>query len=182
MILCSYYMLVIMMFIALRGEVHAIGDSTANIACETQRGPNLGLYTEFLGSALCYSSLHIEAIAVRFDRSSLLESLRYSAGIGFGSIQNAYAPVLGKLVLFQGSGHLEIGLGICVLTSAGSAPTTEMLLPAMSKSDVNLSTVVGYRYEPSTGGFLFRIAATPMYDFGARRFVQFGGFSLGWVW
>jgi hypothetical protein len=182
MILCKNYMRILTMLVVVSGEVQASGDSTANAVREAQGGTTVGLYTEFLGSAFCYSSLHIEAIPVRFDRGSLFESLRFSAGIGLGSIQNTYAPLLGKLVLFHGSGHLELGLGVNVLTSAGPSPTTKMLLPAMSRSDVNLSTVVGYRYEAFSGGFMFRVAATQMYDFGAQQFVRFGGFSLGWVW
>ncbi|MCX6139258.1 MAG: hypothetical protein NTX15_00225 [Candidatus Kapabacteria bacterium] len=141
------------------------------------------LYSEFLGSALCLTSIHAEAVLGRFERGSLLETFRVSAGIGIAPIQNNYAPIMGRLIFLQGSGHLELGLGLGVLVvQRPPQENTKQYLPAMSGSDVNITGVVGYRYESPSGGFMFRVAATPTIDMGTKEFIPFGGFSIGWAW
>ena len=126
-------------FFVLCSEGQANGGTIETDESEASSRTPVALYTEFLGSALCFTSLHVEVIPVRFDRGSLFKSFCVSAGIGIGPIQNTYAPLLGKLVLFQGTGHLELGLGVSILVAAGSPPDTQMLLPVMSNSDVNVS-------------------------------------------
>lgn len=161
-------------------EVCAENDSTAAIS--KRESKNLAVYMEFLGSAFCYSSIHAELIFVNDERSSMIESYRVSAGIGLGAIQNAYAPILGKIVFLQGSGHLELGLGVNILTAYSSPQPGSFLNKDLSNSDFNVISVIGYRYEQPNGGFVFRVDVTPMYDLGARKLVSMGGFSLGWAW
>jgi hypothetical protein len=161
-------------------EMCAKNDSTD--ASSKRESKNLAVYMEMLGSAFCYSSLHAELIFVNDERSSMVESYRVSAGIGLGAIQNAYAPILGKIVLLQGSGHIEFGLGVNILTAYSNPQPGSFLNKDLSHSDFNLISVIGYRYEQPGGGFVFRVDVTPMYDFGARKLVSMGGFSLGWSW
>ncbi|MBK7032946.1 MAG: hypothetical protein IPH49_06745 [Ignavibacteria bacterium] len=141
------------------------------------------LYSEILGSALSLMSIHAEAVLSRFERGSLFETFRVSAGIGIAPIQNNYVPIMGRLIFLQGSGHLELGLGLSVLVAERPPQeNTKQYLPAMSGSDINIAGVVGYRYESPSGGFMFRVAATPTIDMGTKEFIPFAGFTVGWAW
>ena len=150
---------------------------------ETMAEPkSFALYSEFLGSALSLTSIHAEAVLGRFERGSLFETFRVSAGIGIAPIQNNYAPIMGRLIFLQGYGHLELGLGLSVLVAERPPhENTKQYLPVMSGSAVNIAGVVGYRYESPSGGFMFRVAATPTIDMGTKEFIPFGGFSVVWA-
>jgi len=144
---------------------------TSPIAC---------VFLELSGSAASFGSINVEARVLRFDKHSLVHSLRVSAGIGVAEPGNGYLPLLAKGLLFDSNHHLEFGLGGNVLyrrviTAPGSP------YKSFSDAPVNPILLLGYRYEERDGGFLFRACYTPMYDVGYEQWSYLIGVSIGYA-
>jgi hypothetical protein len=149
--------------------------------------PN-AIYVEALGTGFIYS--------INYERS--LGDM-FSARIGFGyfpfpSITDTNAngststinasitsvPVSVSWYPFGAtSSKLEIGAG---------ATYIDLVAKKVGKSKEgggsgeNISGILGYRYQPLDGGFLFRLAFTPIFSSPVfSKFQPWGGVSLGWA-
>jgi hypothetical protein len=149
--------------------------------------PN-AIYVEALGTGFIYS--------INYERS--LGDM-FSARIGFGyfpfpsitdtnangttSTVNASITSVPVSVSFYPFGatssKLEIGAG---------ATYIDLVAKKVGKSKEgggsgeNISGILGYRYQPLDGGFLFRISFTPIFSSPIfTKFQPWGGVSLGWA-
>jgi hypothetical protein len=78
-------------------------------------------------------------------------------------------PLSAQYVAFDGAHHLELGAGLLtgvIWSDLNSYDETETFGLAAA------TATVGYRYQPARGGWVFRVALTPMY--GGRRFQPLG--------
>jgi hypothetical protein len=87
-------------------------------------------------------------------------------------------PVLLVALLGAGASRLELGAGAVpgILTTSGAGGRVET--PA--------TVVIGYRYCPPEGGFLFRASVTPLVDtwdssWSGNRLIPLGGVSFGYA-
>lgn len=140
--------------------------SGASVATQPQSVPTArtSVHLEVLGNGGLYS-INVERLL----------SDRLSARVGFGSWssddlfgageQSIIAfPVMASGLFGQGSSKLEVGAGFLL----GRASFTSAFGEESDRSQaiVNLTTVVGYRYQRPAGGFLFRAGLTPMLALG----------------
>jgi len=65
---------------------------------------------------------------------------------------------------------LELGIGYAIITGQASGNNL---------SNGAFAGLIGYRYQPIDGGFIFRIGFTPL--FGAKKMESWGGLSLGYA-
>jgi len=133
-----------------------------------------GIYLELLGNGGLYS--------INYDR---LFSENLGGRIGFmylsefnfifSSAENLlFIPIM--LNYLSGGDHnFEIGGGI-VIVHADKVGFFGISKEGSSTA-VGGTATIGYRYQPSRGGFLFRIGFTPFYADG--DFAASGGFSIG---
>ncbi|MDR3611850.1 MAG: hypothetical protein P4L27_14870 [Ignavibacteriaceae bacterium] len=129
--------------------------------------PN-SIYVEALGSGLFYS--------VNYDR---LFSHNIGGRIGIGLLSDGlnslyFIPVTLNYLIGKGNSKLELGAGVTIVAADidlfGTGHRT-------SGSLVLGTAIIGYRYQPADGGFLFRIGFTPLFsEFGS---LPWGGLSLG---
>jgi hypothetical protein len=77
-----------------------------------------------------------------------------------------------------GSSKLELGVGIVFLDVSASVSSGGVgTLISGSGGFIGETATIGYRYQPYDGGFLFRIAFTPI--FTKLGFLPWGGVSFG---
>jgi hypothetical protein len=129
--------------------------------------PN-SIYIEALGSGLYYS--------VNYDR---LFSHNIGGRIGFGLLSNGlnplyFVPVTLNYLIGKGNSKLELGAGVTII--AADIDLFE-IVHSTFESLVLGTAIIGYRYQPADGGFLFRIGFTPL--FSAYGILPWGGLSLG---
>jgi hypothetical protein len=150
--------------------------------------PN-GIYLELLGNGLLYTINYDRFIS---DDISLRAGFEY---IGLGasdpsSGESASVSMMLIPITFNyffashnngtvGSSKLELGAGVMIVNLSASATGSAGTLFSGSGLGVGGTATVGYRYQPSDGGFIFRIGFTPL--FGPGGFVPFGGLSLGYA-
>jgi hypothetical protein len=147
--------------------------------------PN-AIYLEVLGSGFIYS--------INYDRTLMnIFSMRIGFGYfpfppvtqtnadGVTSTVNASltsVPIsLSWFPFGATSSKLEIGAGATyidlVARKVGKSATG---------SGTNISGILGYRYQPSDGGFLFKIAFTPIFSSPIfSKFQPWGGLTLGYA-
>ena len=157
-------------------------DSSRKFIADTGRvsSPIFAAYLELAGSAQSFGSINLEVFLWKFQRESLLHSLRFSAGIGASEPGNGYIPILLKGLFFDSDHHFELGIGCDVLWKRVVASTGSPY-KNYSDSPVNPIAVIGYRYEKRNGGILFRAGFTPMYDIGYSELVSLVGVSIGFA-
>ncbi len=87
-------------------------------------------------------------------------------------------PVVVSTTVGNGPSRFELGIGVVpgILTTEDAPQPVE----------VPVTLVVGYRYCPPDGGFLFRAGATPLFDFWDPSFkglpaVPLVGVSFGYA-
>lgn len=149
------------------------------------------LYLEIAGNGILYT--------VNYDRrftnkiSGRLGVMRAGAfGVSFTAV-----PLTGSYLVGSGNHRFELGLGpqfLRVSVDASDAVSgvtggTGNISTSNSSSgglgfDEDATTVaatgiIGYRYQPMNGGFVFRIGLTPTFAPGAG-FLPWGGLSLGY--
>ena len=137
------------------------------------------MYIELFGTGLLYS-LNYE---IRFAEN-------WSGRVGFTqfSIPTIFEPELDLSVtgfpvllnyLTGSNGHyFEMGAGVLILKI--SLTGKELWLGMDVDGHANRvigAAAFGYRYQPSKGGFLFRIGVTPLFHPGGVKFL--GGLSVG---
>ena len=143
---------VVALFLLLSGSVHA------QIA-ERTRGQ--GVYVEVLGSGLLYSFNY----DTRF--SQRLNGIGGRAGIGYLAVEGTSLTTLPFMLnyLFGHDKHFfEVGVGPTVLIASERISGFGPVGDRNSASAVIGSMNLGYRLEPSDGGFIFRAGLTPFFD------------------
>lgn|GEM_PF-2519059 len=137
--------------------------------------PSICLYAEMYGAGAGMVSIHGEATAFRFthktDGFGLYHSLRFSIGY---SLDGFFLPIAAKFILFESDHHLETGIGLTFpIRDRGGADG----YPAAAAMGI---FILGYRYEPQAGGFLFRVNYTPVIDTKTGEINSFFyGLSIG---
>jgi hypothetical protein len=131
-------------------------------------------YVELGGNGIFYS--------VNFDRL-LTPRVAARAGLMFmraedevsNSVEVAVAPVVVSYLFGEGSSHFEAGLGVGLAT----ASIDDVDFGGDSDRGVYGTGVLGYRYQPKTGGVVFRAGLTPL--FTTNDFTPWIGLSFGYA-
>ena len=125
-------------------------------------------YFEFRGNALGYS--------LNFDHRFIRQA---SIRAGISVIPAIFtttiiAPVMVNYLAGRGDHFLEMGAGVLVGTGvSGFETSSSVLLP---------TATVGYRWQPTDGGFLVRAGFTPGFNPSQINFiVPSGGVSIGYT-
>lgn len=153
----------------------------------------LNLTAQENGKPLVKQALYLEALgiggfgSINYERSLLIKSLHQINGrIGFSTLNTRdFTNTLNPDFIFPiainwlyGKNHkLEIGFGqaitnIVVASSLNGQPTR------VTKLNANFN--LGYRYQKSTGGFLFRCGYTPIYEH-YENYRHWAGVSFGYA-
>lgn len=129
-------------------------------------------------------------ISLNYERT-IFEKLAARAGFGYftiietaserGSTSDGYTWMpTGTLILSylvgEGSYKMEAGGGIFTHLNKNNACKGPF---SKSCSPTGFTGILGYRHQPLKGGFTFRFAVTPFYDF--QRFIISLGASFGWT-
>lgn len=142
--------------------VPTLGAAQESPAAERDMARN-GMYLEVLGSGLLYS--------LNYDRRF---SDSFTARIGYGGIGRAGAvPLTANYLAGRGNHRLELGIGPVFVFAPDD------LEDEFSDVSGSLSgtAILGYRYQPIAGGWLFRAALTPLFSEGG--FLPWVGLSVG---
>jgi hypothetical protein len=140
---------------------------------QSPTSPN-SIYLELLGNGLFYS--------VNYDRM-FTESFGARVGIGFVQATEASLttiPIMAHYLFGSGSSKLEIGFGACMLLQpewSGISFIGSEDKEARGSQILGTATL-GYRYQRTDGGFVFRAGVTPI--FGVIGFKLIGGLSFGY--
>lgn len=150
----------------------------APMPVEKPIAPNV-LYVEGLGNAgiysLNYERLVIPELAVRVGFSYI--SLSASGGGASAKVSLLTIPIMANyLGIGNDTHHLELGLGLVLVNATGSSSSGAGSVSGSGFGAYGTATV-GYRFQPLSGGFLFRAGFTPL--FGSGGFQAWGGVSLG---
>lgn len=147
------------------------------------KSPTMAMYFESGGPALSILSGNFEFTLLRLrpwpSTFPIVQSLRVSAGASIVPVSFAYAPFLLKLILFESSSHIEIGGGISLfLFNTTNFDPNDGIRDDFGKKPI-ISGIVGYRYEPIDGGFMFRVGYTPFYSLATRKYEPIFAIAVG---
>jgi hypothetical protein len=116
------------------------------------------IYLEFLGNGLMYS--------INYDRL-FTESFGMRVGASYSTPAGHFVtfPLMANYFVSWGSSKLEMGLGACVILQPEYQSVSFM---AATDEDIRgngvlATATLGYRYQPTDGGFVFRVGVTPFY-------------------
>lgn len=147
--------------------------------------PN-GIYLELLGNGLLYTINYdrfiTDDISLRFGFGYLGISASSESGES-ASASMMLVPITFNYFLAShdngkaGSSKFELGAGILVANLSASASGNAGTLFSASGFGIAGTATIGYRYQASDGGFIFRIGFTPLIGNG---FVPWGGLSFGY--
>lgn len=150
--------------------------------------PN-GIYVELLGNGMLYTINYDRFLLDNIGVRAGFEYIGLSASSPSGSGESASVSMLlipitlnyflashdnGKV----GSSKLELGAGILFVSLSASASGNAGSIFSASGIGIAGTATIGYRYQPSDGGFIFRIGFTPI--FGSGIFLPYGGLSFGY--
>lgn len=130
------------------------------------------IYLEIGGNALIYSINYDRLLSNNFGLRA--GAMAFALSDGSGSAAAVATPVLANYFIGDGNGRFELGAGI-VFASGGIGGGDV----GFAGSGVGVTSTIGYRLQPVSGGFLFRIGFTPIYF--SRKFIPMGGLSLGYT-
>lgn len=121
------------------------------------------LYLEVLGNGGLYS-VNVERLLsaqlgarVGFATWTIFEACEHT----FAECEESFVtfPLLGNVLFGRGSSRLEVGAGLLLVRRRfESVPGA---VSDRSRTILDVTGVVGYRYQRPTGGLLFRIGLTP---------------------
>ena len=141
------------------------------------------VYAELFGQGILYSLNYehrfVPSLSGRIGFTSWSMPLFF--GLGGGRIDFLGVPVMMNYLTGEGSGHLELGAGIIVCRASAHAEWfwEEPTGIVTEETKVLGTATIGYRYQPSRKGMLFRIGFAPI--FNSRRVLPTGGISAGWA-
>jgi hypothetical protein len=143
---------------------------------EEPRAAN-SVFVEIVGAAPVASLNYERLLAGHAGLRAGVGYLRATSVLG-NDLDRVEIPVVLGVTLGAGANRLELGAGAVpgILTTGGSKGHVETPVTA----------VVGYRHCRPEGGFLFRLAFTPLYDgwdasWSGNRFIPLGGASFGYA-
>jgi len=139
--------------------------------------PNAAVYFEIGGPATSWFSVTGEVCFYRFFRGNLFHSSRVSIGSTLAPIDRYYLPISTKLLMFESNHHIEVGTGLSILLK--QVKGDEGFSVQFPASPVVMTFALGYRYEPQKGGFQFRFAYSPFYEFTTGKLYPGVGISGG---
>ena len=135
------------------------------------------VFIELVGSAPVASVNYERLLGSNAGMRIGVGYLRATSFLG-NDLDRVEIPLVLSAMLGGGPHRLELGAGAVpgVLTASGSAHRVETPVTA----------VIGYRYCPPEGGFLFRASFTPLVDlwdssWSGNRFIPLGGVSFGYA-
>lgn len=157
----------------------AIGSLSLVTVAHAQTEPPVAndVFVELIGSAPIVSVNYERQVAPHLG---LRLGVGYLSGTGFtgNDFYRVQIPVVLSTTLGSGAKRLELGAGVVpgILTTSGSGHRVET--PA--------TVVMGYRYCPPEGGFIFRASFTPLIDtwdstWSGLRFIPLVGVSFGYA-
>jgi len=141
----------------------AVGIITFNSvqAQVAERTKSQGVFVEVLGNGLIYSVNYDTRFSQRFD------GFGGRAGIGYIAIEGTRLTTMPFLVnyLFGKEKHFfEIGVGTTFLAASDNSATIGPVGDRERDSAFIGTMSLGYRLEPTDGGFTFRAGITPFFD------------------
>ena len=133
------------------------------------------IFLEILGNGLFYSLNYDHKIFNHLSARIGGMYLGVSEGVTDQNVSLLLVPVMANYLVGSGSSRLEIGAGLTLGSAGGNIDAAggdfdEGGLAAFTST-------IGYRLQPTDGGFLFRIGFTPI--FTANGFLPWAGLSLG---
>jgi len=144
----------------------------------------LSTYLELAGSAGIYS-LNADYIMIELDKIRVGGRL----GIGMfkegyeGSGMDIYMPV-SAIALYAFEAHnIEIGIGFNLISYSIRSVVDAEDRGFKRKTELLGNYVVGYRYQETEGGLIFRVSYTPFFynDEPFGRYEHWGGISVGYA-
>lgn len=128
------------------------------------------VYLELLGNGIFYS--------INYDRRF---GDAFGARAGLGGVGNAGAvPITLNYLLGGTRHHLELGIGPLIVYGPETFEDEQGDLVTGATTLAVLGTgTFGYRFQPDTGGFVFRIGLTPFFSTGG--ILPWAGLSLGYA-
>lgn len=134
------------------------------------------VHLELLGNGLIYS--------LNYERT-IVDRLSARVGVGYFKVNRAVnsnegvslttVPIMVNYLVGSKSSHLEVGIGICIVTLEANIEKT---LGVSGSATLGTATF-GYRYQRDDGGIIFRIGVTPF--FGSIGFQPSGGIGFGYA-
>lgn len=130
------------------------------------------VYAELAGNSLLYS--------VNYDRK-FTPNVTGRVGLmraGVGEVSLTIVPLMGNYLVGSGNHRFELGVGPQIFNVSIDVQGGEGLGFDESGTLIGGSATLGYRYQPTDGGFVFRIGFTP--SFSSAGFFPWAGLSLGY--
>lgn len=151
--------------------------SVKSTSSKERKAKNL-VYLELLGNGIAYS-VNYERMLTD-DLSARLGFSYLSVSLGSGSSKAkadiVTAPILLNYTVGGRNHRAELGAGATVIYASASSSDGGVTSSGEGAAIVGTG-VVGYRYSPADGGFVFRAGFTPL--FGKGGFLPWGGMSFG---
>ena len=139
------------------------------------------LYFELFGQGIFYSVNYefrfSPAVSARIGFTSW--TLPSFFVLGIGDVNIKAVPVTMSYLTGEGNSHFELGAGAIMYSASveGNWLWGTSNAGAHTESGVLGTATIGYRYQPTRSGLLFKIGFTPI--FSDRGLLPFGGLSLG---
>jgi hypothetical protein len=146
------------------------------------------VYGEIGGQGLFYSVNYERfirpdmGIRIGFGAISISASASDGMSTATSSATLAAAPIMfDYLGLHEGASALELGAGVDLMYTSGSASVPGSSVMASGLTPVPTATI-GYRYSSPTGGFVFRAGYTPLFFITTQQksIAHWGGMSFGY--
>lgn len=156
----------------------------AAAAAQSNEPSHAAMYVEAGGSGLLYS-VNYEARLVGMVNGRIgFMAVNQPVNDGTSQIDVGVllVPVMANVLVGSGSHRLELGAGPLLGVAGTGVNRLSRGGAHVSVQDFQVSgltSAIGYRYHPVSGGFLFRATATPFYS-GSEAQV-WGGISIGWA-
>lgn len=149
-----------------------------------EREAENAIYVDLLGPGLFYSINYDRMLTGDLSARIGFSYLSFGASSGGASAEFSYWAVpltVSYLGIGSENDMLEVGGGPVLMNVSGSGviETDDTAAGAEASATLFAMTgIVGYRHQPSDGGFVFRIGASPVLAFGAGV-LPWGYLSLG---
>jgi len=118
-------------------------------------------YLELLGNGGIYSINYERIVVENFALRIGFAIFKSRTLFGEGNNSILTVPVLGNFLFGKKKSKFEVGAGFLFgrkKFTSSSSPNDNT-----TSSIIDLTGVIGYRHQPSTGGFMFRVGLTPFY-------------------
>jgi hypothetical protein len=152
--------------------------SAKNADSKERKAKNL-VYLELLGNggvySINYERMLTDDLSARLGFSYL--SVSTSAGSASAKANLVTAPALLNYTVGGRNHRAEVGAGATLVYVSASSEGGSGVGASGEGVAVLGTGVVGYRYAPADGGFVFRAGFTPL--FGKGGFLPWGGMSFG---